>query len=81
MVDWSYGVLLLFAKSPGPPGRWRKHLLKGDLENHVEAGLLRLAPWQNTIQFLRKASKDSNLARKCYLEKFLWTCIVCGEKK
>ena len=40
MVGWFYRMLLPSAKCSRPLGRWRKHLMRGDLENHLKGQII-----------------------------------------
>ena len=51
VVVWLYGMLLLPAKRPRPPGRWEKLRMKDDLENHCKGQWYILEQWLNVIWF------------------------------
>ena len=66
LIPWNAVAICEMSKTLWQTG---KLLMKGDSENHVKDQWFRLAPWLNTIRFLRKTSQGStNLVRIVYLE-------------
>ena len=64
MVGWFYGMLLLSATCPRPPGRCENYLRKAIRRNIEKSN-----NWWNIIRFLHETSPGSTiLARKFYLE-------------
>ena len=66
-MGWFYGMLLLSAKCPRPPG---KLLMKGDSEKPFEGPVISfLGHWSIIVGFLHETSQGSTtMARKFYLE-------------
>ena len=62
VVVWLYGMLLLSAKRPRPPGRWEKLRVKDDLENHSKGQWYILEQWLNIIWFHWQESVARNLS-------------------
>ena len=66
LILWNAVVICEMSKTSWQMG---KHLMNGDLDNHLNDQKFHLKQWSNIIRFLHGTSPGStNLARKFYLE-------------
>ena len=52
------------------PGRWEKHLVKGDLENHLKAPVI---PFGAMVEYQPTSAKDQSRLHQFGQEMFTWS--------